>query len=395
MSLLHRSGERLRVIEQSTPNNTILFNVTASDRDQEGTVNAEVTFSLPDPTLPFQISADNGMLVVSGYLSVQTYIFEVMVTDKGTPSLNSSESFMVEVVPNNDNAPVFQGTPYTASVLENTPAGISIFSFTITDADPGNEGRVNLTLVPSAFSSNVSLSFSHTPSGTVAQLNSEQPFDRETLQMFTVNVSAFDTGNVLFRKTSETEIIVTIADENDNDPMFVNAPYQVSVAENATMGFSFLQLNASDADIGFNANLSFSLLNGTDTFGIDSKSGWLIVEGMLLQARVSFYILQVQVRDQNGAAGSRSQSTIVTVDVVEVNDNVPQFVFPLPGMIFTVAENASNGTFLLNVNATDADAGSPGEISLSIAEEGLPFAINGTSVVVSSVLDYEVSKTLC
>ena len=391
-------ADRVRVIEESTSTQTVLFNINASDSDLANTVNTEIEFSLEDTSLPFAVNPTSGALAVSGTLSIQTYSVVVVVTDNGTPRLNSSAIFTVEVVPDNEYAPVFQNTPLTASVPENTISFTTAESFTVTDNDTTpDQGRVNVTIAPSNYSSYLSVVYvsqNCCPGVTVFQLQLGTQLNRETLPTFMVTLIATDNSDPQFRKTSTANVTIMVSDVNDNAPEFLNTPYAVSVAENATVGQSVFQVNATDADEGVNAELSYTLIGtGTDKFEI-SPTGLITVKGKLLQAAMSRYLLNVRVTDLNGAPGGLTATTIVNVTVLEVNDNYPQFVVPSPGEDFLVPENASVGTVIVNITVTDIDIGEPGEVTLSILEGGLPFAINGNLLIVNGTLDYEVSKTL-
>ena len=391
-------ADRVRVIEESTSTQAVLFNINASDSDLANTVNTEIEFSLEDSSLPFAVNPTTGSLTVSGTLNVKTYSVVVVVTDNGTPRLNSSAVFTVVVVPDNEYAPVFQNTPLTASVPENTNSFTTTESFTVTDNDTTtDQGRVNVTIAPSNYSSYLSVVYvsqNCCPGVTVFQLQLGTQLNRETLPTFMVTLIATDNSDPQFRKTSTANVTIMVSDVNDNAPEFLNTPYAVSVAENATIGQPVFQVNATDADEGVNAELSYTLIGtGTDKFEID-PTGLITVKGKLLQAAMSRYLLNVRVTDLNGAPGGLTATTIVNVTVLEVNDNYPQFVVPSPGEDFLVPENASIGTVIVNITVTDIDVGEPGEVTLSILESGLPFAINGNLLIVNGTLDYEVSKTL-
>ena len=47
----------------------------------------------------------------------------IRASDRGSPSLNSETTVEITIWDVNDNSPVFQGTPYRASVSENLPVG--------------------------------------------------------------------------------------------------------------------------------------------------------------------------------------------------------------------------------------------------------------------------------
>lgn len=55
----------------------------------------------------------------------------------------------IPVLDINDNAPVFEGRPYSVQLTENTPPGTRVFrNVTVTDKDGGINGDVILTCFP-------------------------------------------------------------------------------------------------------------------------------------------------------------------------------------------------------------------------------------------------------
>ena len=381
------------MIKQSTLNDTILFNISASDHDQPGSPNSQIMFSLSGITNctslpPYNVNLETGVFTVNGDLMVGTCSIVVVVTDNGSSPLSSSANFTVVVVPSNNYAPVFQGTPLNILISEDPQESVPIVIFTVTDADSMNEGLVNVTIVPSDKSSYLNIIVFAEVSETRFFFNFNTTLlDRETLPMFTVTLLAVDNAYPSCRKSNTTELNVTVLDENDNDPMFTNASCTVNIAENSPVGHKVKQLNVTDADDGINAKIFFSLLNENDTFAIDSQSGCITLIGMLLHAKTPQYALHVMAVDKNGASDGRAAIATVIVNVLEVNDNYPQFIDPLNGTNISVNESAAIGTIVIDVNVTDSDTGKSADITIT---DGLPFTVQGTRLVVSYALDYEV-----
>ena len=390
LSLPH-SERRSRVIDQSTSTGFVLFTVAAVDNDQPGTPNVEVTFDLQSLFLPFAINPVSGVLTVNGVLATETYDIVVVVSDNGSPRLSSSASFFVEVVPPNNFNPQFQ-PPLDFSFPENEVPNAMVFQFMVTDDDTGPEGTVNLTLVPSTFSNRFTLEFSYEVDGTRGMLFLRSPFDRETVQNFTLTVEATDIGHEMFRKTNSTVLTAEVEDQNDNSPIFIDGPYSTDVGENATGGFSFFQVTATDDDVGSNANLSFSLAEGSDfndTFSIDPTLGDVSVIGVLHRATRSSYILTIVVTDLDGSPSGLNSNTTLSVTVIEVNDNFPIFDSDAP-LNVTIPEDTSPGFVLLNVSVSDADTGPSGEVVLRLQQRGSVFRLEEYSLVLNEAVDFEV-----
>lgn len=363
------------VIENSTSPGTEIYQLTATDLDQQGTNNSAVIFDLVAPSSGFEIDESTGIISVSGTLSPQRQELVVMVADRGLPSLSSNYSIFVTVVSFNGYDPRFlDPTEFRFSENEIPTMAFSIF---VEDEDIGLEGIVNLTLLHSDFSSIFEFEFSHGVNFTEGELTLMQEFDYENITNFTLIVQATDTGTEFFRRTSNQTYLFLISDENDNPPEFTGTPYHASVGEDATGGVVFFQASASDADSGTNAQVEFSLgLDGAGTFDIDPTSGNVSVVGTLLRAVTENYQLIIIATDQNGAG--LSTNTTLNVTVLEVNDNAPMFAEDTPSNM-TVLDDSPEGFFLLNISVSDADTGLPGTVDLSLEQEGQLFRLQGTS----------------
>jgi len=70
------------------------------------------------------------------------------------------------------------------------------------------------------------------------------------------------------------------------------------------------------------------------------------------------------------------QATII-ITVADSNDNSPIFSVPPDGYVAAIPENATVGTAVINVTATDIDQGSNQIVTYSISGTStVPFAIN-------------------
>ena len=379
--------ERLHVILESTNVGYILFNVTTSDKDLEEE-NRAVSFALERDSLPFAIDNTSGVITVSGNLSVQVYSIVVLAVDGGTPSLTSSATFTVQVEPDNLYSPIFIGAPYTANITEEADPYTQTYNFSVSDADMGDNGVVNVTLVESLHSPKVELSYFHLSDGnTLVVLNFTVTFDRETLPSFNITLSAYDTGYVEFRKTSETVVTIVVDDVNDHAPQFTNEPYQVNLDETAGIGHELiLQVTAEDDDIGTNAEIYYQLLNGTDTFSIDNNGIITVVTGELEHKTIPVYILIVEAYD--GGSPNRSNTTYFRVDLVEINTNRPE-ITGLSSEILLEEDMPANSV-IAKINVTDDDGGPSGEVTLSVEGSPLFEIVNSSLLVLVSELDYEV-----
>ncbi len=370
---------------------TQLFVVNATDADEPGTPNVDITFSLVDPSLPFSIDSVSGNLTTRPTLSVRLYDIVVIARDAGIPPLSSSASFFVNVAAPNFYPPVFQEN-LEFSILEEEVQPNNVFRFTVTDSDVGDEGRVSLILLPSDYFDAFNLTFSYddTLGHTIGQLFLVDPFDRESTTNFTLSVRAVDQGNELFRRTSETTIGVTVIDVNDNSPVFVDAPYSVRVPEHTNISTFLLQVVAEDLDSGTNAEILYQILPSITEFDIDMESGNITVNADLDRRRQSFYSFNVTATD--GGTSPLSNTTTVEVTVTEINDNQPYFDPPLLSTV-TIPEDTQPEFILLNITARDNDTLSAGEVTIRLEQTGNVFGLTkDNQLFLNEEVDFEVSR---
>ncbi|KAL9836565.1 LOW QUALITY PROTEIN: protocadherin alpha-3-like [Geothlypis trichas] len=159
-----------------------------------------------------------------------------------------------------------------------------------------------------------------------------------------------------------------VTDINDNAPVFPAAQKNLSIAELSTMpGSRFPLEGASDADIGVNAQLTYTL-SPSEYFTLDVKSSdenrkslFLVLTKSLDRETIPVHWL---VLTASGGRPSLTGTMELMITVLDANDNAPQFnqsVYKVQ-----IPENATEGTLIVRVNATDPDEGSNKEFSYSI-----------------------------
>ncbi|XP_066185631.1 protocadherin alpha-2-like [Sylvia atricapilla] len=159
-----------------------------------------------------------------------------------------------------------------------------------------------------------------------------------------------------------------VTDINDNAPIFPAARKNLSIAESSVPGSRFPLEGASDADIGSNAQLSYTL-SPSEYFTLDVKSSdenrkslFLVLAKSLDRETIPVHRLVLTASD--GGRPSLTGTMELVITVVDANDNAPQFnqsVYKVQ-----LPENATEGTLVARVNATDPDEGSNKEFSYTI-----------------------------
>lgn len=166
----------------------------------------------------------------------QNYTLNVVATDTGTPPLHASRTINLEVTDINDNAPEFEQQVYHANVMEVSDPGTSVIQVIANDKDEGNNSAITYSLLESPDTHSGWFQID-SRSGLVT---TRAHVDCETDPVPQLTVIATDNG---FPPLSSSAIVlVTIHDVNDNEPIFDQSFYNVSVAENEAEGRCILKV---------------------------------------------------------------------------------------------------------------------------------------------------------
>lgn len=108
---------------------------------------------------------------------------------------------------------------------------------------------------------------------------SARPLDRETQSRYQLVITAQDRGTPS-PLSGSCNVTVTVEDQNDNDPRFIKPRYAATIPENVPVETIVLTVKASDADLGVNAKIVYSLANESQwLFRIDNRTGVITTAG--------------------------------------------------------------------------------------------------------------------
>ncbi|XP_041343951.1 protocadherin alpha-13-like [Pyrgilauda ruficollis] len=150
-----------------------------------------------------------------------------------------------------------------------------------------------------------------------------------------------------------------VTDINDNAPVFPAARKNLSLSENSPPGIRFPLEGATDADIGANAQLSYTL-SPSEYFSLDLQKSYernIVPELVLTKSldRETIPVHRLVLTASDGGRPSLTGTMELVISVLDANDNAPQFnqsVYKVQ-----LPENSTEGTLLARVNATDVDEG--------------------------------------
>lgn len=231
------------------------------------------------------------------------------------------------------------------------------------------------------------------------QLIVQQNLDREQKDTFVMKIKVEDGGSP--PKSSTAILQVTISDVNDNRPIFKDTELEVTVPENAPMGTSVAQLHATDADLGSNAQIHFTFSNQISAstkrhFTIDGSTGLITVKQPLDREVTPVHKLIVLASD---GSSTPSRAT-VTVNVTDVNDNVPsidtRYIINLVNGTVLLSENAPLNTKIALITVTDKDADLYGKVAC-YTDHDVPFRLKPVFndqflLETAAPLDYETTR---
>ena len=220
---------------------------------------------------------------------------------------------------------------------------------------------------------------------TTGQVKTSAVLDREVQGFYSFQVKVTDPIDANFEKIITVE--VTVLDENDNNPVPVQAVYNVTIFDNVTINTEILKIEASDADAGQNGVVSYILLMGGDSkFSLDSATGQITVTGMLNARMQDFYKLSIQARDSGNP--SRSANIVVNIFVLAENMFKPEFL-NLPFSV-TIKENHGMMNLVINATAIDRDGDPVSYSLLNPSGMVLPFSIDQNGIItVNGSIDFE------
>lgn len=215
----------------------------------------------------------------------------------------------------NIHAPEFVDFPNEILINETIPLGTTVTWIKARDRDLGYNGII-IFGISSGDNDSV---FRMDPE--TGELKIIGYLNRERVDEYVLNVTAYDLGNP--QKSSSKVLPINLLDENDNAPIFEKNLASFRVTENALNGTVILQLNASDADLGENSRITYTLETDTTDFRIDPDIGILYISSPLDRERQDLYELQIHATD-NGEPSLFSEA-LVRINVEDVNDNAPEF----------------------------------------------------------------------
>ncbi|XP_041937260.1 protocadherin-20 [Alosa sapidissima] len=346
-------------LKESEPAFTPIAFFTVKNSDPRQRVECMLEGSGPFKLSPYERFKNEYLLETTEPLDYETrQEYELTIVGRSVHGAVIKTVVRVQVEDENDNAPIFKQSMLEIFVEENNAPNTFLTKLQATDADSGSRGEVVYLLgsdAPTIFHLD----------RQVGVLTVTTSLDREEKETYRFMVRAVDRGSP--RRESIATVIITVQDRNDNSPRFINKDFTFFVPENFP-GFGEIGvLSVTDADAGENGWVALSILNGSDIFVIDTGRGALRAKTSLDREQQGTYYLWIEAVD--GGKPALSCVTMVTVLLLDVNDNPPIVLFPQSNQSYMlVLPSTLPGTSITEVYAVDRDTGMNAVIAYSIVK---------------------------
>ncbi|XP_034086609.1 protocadherin beta-16-like [Gymnodraco acuticeps] len=368
------------VYEASLPENSPLDTlvITMSATDADAGLNSEITYGFDhisdENSNVFSLHPKSGEVRVAeaiDYEKVASY--EIQISAKDGLGLVSYATLLIEFTDMNDNAPIVSLKSLTNPIPENVSTGSEVGIFNVQDRDSETNGQVRCSIqqnVPFKLVPSIKNYYSLVTTGQL---------DRELVSDYNITITATDEGSPPL--SSSKTVQLSVADINDNPPVFEELSYSAHVTENNKPGSTLCSVTARDPDWRQNGTVIYSLLPGevngapvSSYLSVNGDTG--VIHAVRTFDYEQFRSFKVHVMARDNGSPPLSSNVTVSVFISDVNDNSPQILYPAPEgnsfMTELVPKAAHGGSLVSKVIAVDADSGQNAWLSYHIVKSTDP-----------------------
>ncbi|XP_052430016.1 protocadherin alpha-8-like isoform X12 [Carassius gibelio] len=343
----------------------------------------------------FSVNQNDGVLYVNGKIDRED------VCERSTPCLINLKIALdnpleihyiaIEILDVNDHSPRFPEKEKRLEIGESVLPGARYPLQAAHDPDSGSNSVQTYKL---SHNDHFRLEVKdREEDGKIPILILHKQLDREVTKHLNLELTALDGGRP--PKSGSIEIFIDVLDINDNVPVFTKDAYTVTLNENAPVGTTVVQINATDLDEGQNGEVVYALGNNVKNnlrrlFKVNEITGEIILTDRLDFEVKDKYEIDIQASDKGTVPLATDKSVIIKI--VDVNDNAPEI--EVTSFSSAIPEDSRPGTTVALISVTDLDSGLNGKISCSLSDD-IPFKlmpssqVNTYSLVSSGLLDRE------
>ncbi|XP_030000810.1 protocadherin gamma-A4-like isoform X45 [Sphaeramia orbicularis] len=363
-------------LPENSPLDTIVISVSATDAD-EG-INGDVIYDFghlsDDDVKVFSINPKTGDIRINGVIDFEERnSFEMRVEAKDGFGLMSYAKVIVDVTDINDNSPIINLKSLSNPIPENVSPGTEVGIINVQDIDSGINSQVRCSIQQRT-------QFKLVPSfKNYYSLVTTEQLDRELVSDYNITITATDEGSPPL--SSSKTVQLSVADINDNPPVFEEQSYSAYVTENNKPGSTLCSVTARDPDWRQNGTVIYSLLPGevngapvSSYLSVNGDTG--VIHAVRSFDYEQFKSFKVHVMARDNGSPPLSSNVTVSVFVSDVNDNSPQILYPTPegnSFMTELVPKAAHGSSLVSkVIAVDADSGQNAWLSYQIVKSTDP-----------------------
>ncbi|XP_061830689.1 protocadherin-17 isoform X2 [Nerophis lumbriciformis] len=271
---------RQGAISEAAPSGTVIALVRVTDKDsgRNGQLQCRVLGNVP---FKLEENYDNFYTVVTDRPldreAQDEYNVTIVAKDNGIPPLNSTKSFTVKILDENDNVPRFTKSVYLLQIPENNIPGEFLGSVLAHDLDLGQNGTVYYSIINSNVSGGDVNTYVNVNAANGA-IYAVRSFNYEQIKYFDFKVLARDAGSPHLE--SNATVRISVLDVNDNIPVIVlpllqNDTAEIHVPRNVGVGYIVTTVRAVDNDYGESGRLTYEISDGNEEhlFEMDPATG--------------------------------------------------------------------------------------------------------------------------
>lgn len=207
----------------------------------------------------------------------------------------------------------------------------------------------------------------HPKSGLISNV---KPLDHESQPYALLVLQSYTDSSPVY---STTQVNITIADINDNAPVFPKLSDSITVSQNTLPGTVLFIAHAHDYDSGANGRVQYRLKNPRNgTFVVDHNLGTVTLNQSLQVGHQQRYSLEIIAKDEGEPSLSSTLTLAVDVDRTAAEDSLAfeTLVYQVEigegyrkdSRVIQVRAHRSRGTHMSNSGlaySLEADAGFP------------------------------------
>ena len=361
---------------------SLVGTIQAEDLDKP--INPQITYFLSGgDNGQFDIDPQTGMIHVISELNREDIAFYTLNVTSTDGNLTCGIQLSITILEANDNDPIFNQNPYLGSVVENSPINTPVDeNFTMTGIPlqvAATDIDVNPVLTYTVLPQDTDPVPFDVDSVTGNLFTNATGIDRETLDRYRFFIQVHDG-----LRSSNTLIEIVVLDTNDLPPVFVRDFINVTVPELTPALFVFVFVEATDGDLGTNAEITYRLNtvdppSAINMFDVSSDRGGVFANEEVIISQNDPLVITITIFgsniDSSVPAGDPVPTDVATVEITIDPQNINAPNFTSPHYIFSVMENVNN-VVVGQVTAIEPSGDVNTVITYDIFNNGAPDSMN-------------------